>query len=169
MRIFKLNIDWSSFFRRVSRQRQKENKLNRCLLLILFRQNRSGISKHCYEKTFISFDPGLFFYLNTLEAQQLFTNTNVQNAYKKQTRTSTGKPGKNYWQNSADYKIDVHFNPADQLLTGNETITYFNNSPDTLNQIIIRLYPDLYKKGVQRARAIAEKDLNEGVQIEISK
>lgn len=110
--------------------------------------------------------PALFFYLNTLEAQQLFTNTNVQSAYKKQTRSSTGKPGKNYWQNSADYKIDVHFNPKDQLLTGREAITYFNNSPDTLNQVIIRLYPDLYKKGVQRERVIAEKDLNEGVQID---
>jgi len=110
--------------------------------------------------------PALFFYLNTLQAQELFTNTNVQLAYKKQTRTPAGKPGKNYWQNRADYKIDAHFNPADQLLRGSETITYFNNSPDTLTQIIIRLYPDLYKKGVKRSVAIADKDLNAGVQID---
>ena len=110
--------------------------------------------------------PALFFHLNTLQAQELFTNTNVQAAYKKQTRTATGKPGKSYWQNRADYKIDAHFDPANQFLKGSETITYFNNSPDTLTQIIIRLYPDLYKKGVKRSVVIADKDLNTGVQID---
>jgi hypothetical protein len=110
--------------------------------------------------------PIRFFDLNTLQAQELFTNTNVQAAYKKQTRTPTGKPGKSYWQTRSDYKIDAHFDPADQLLRGSETITYFNNSRDTLKQIIIRLYPDLYKKGVKRTVEIADEDLNAGVQID---
>lgn len=100
------------------------------------------------------------------DAQQLFTTTNIQNAYKKETRNSTGKPGKNYWQNRANYNINVSFDPATQLLEGKETIQYFNNSPDTLKQIIIRLYPDLYKKGIERLSPIATKDLNEGVKIE---
>ena len=108
----------------------------------------------------------IFFCLNSLNAQQLFTNTNVQIACQKGTRTSTGKPGKNYWQNRANYNIQVNFTPDSQLLQGKETITYFNNSPDTLKQLIIRLYPDLYKKGVKRLSNIAEKDLNEGVQID---
>src|SRR5665647_42248 len=108
----------------------------------------------------------IFFCLNSLNAQQLFTNTNVQIACQKGTRTSTGKPGKNYWQNRANYNIHVNFSPDSQLLQGKETITYFNNSPDTLKQLIIRLYPDLYKKGVKRLSNIAEKDLNEGVQID---
>jgi len=108
----------------------------------------------------------IFFCLNTLTAQQLFTNTNVQIACQKGTRTSTGKPGKNYWQNRANYNIHVNFTPDSQLLQGKETITYFNNSPDTLKQLIIWLYPDLYKKGVKRLSNIAEKDLNEGVQID---
>lgn len=107
-----------------------------------------------------------FFCINSLNAQQLFTNTNVQIACQKGTRTSTGKPGKNYWQNRANYNIHVNFSPDSQLLEGKETITYFNNSPDTLKQLIIRLYPDLYKKGVKRLSNIAEKDLNEGVQID---
>jgi peptidase M1-like protein len=101
-----------------------------------------------------------------LNAQKLFTTTNIQNAYKKETRTASGKPGKNYWQNKANYDIKVNFDPATQLLEGKETIEYFNNSPDTLKEIIVRLYPDLYKKGVERLSNIAEKDLNEGVQIE---
>lgn len=105
-------------------------------------------------------------FLNPVAAQQLFTNTSVQNAYQKGTRTPTGQPGKNYWQNRADYNIGVKFNPQSQLLEGKETIFYFNNSPDTLKQLIIRLYPDLYKRGVSRLSQIAEKDLTDGVQIE---
>ncbi len=100
------------------------------------------------------------------EAQQLFTTTNIKNAFKNETRTTSGKPGKKYWQNRADYHIDIKFNPANQLLEGSETITYSNNSPDTLHQLVIRLYPDLYKKGVSRLVKIADVDLNDGVQID---
>ncbi|MGN6803089.1 MAG: M1 family metallopeptidase [Ginsengibacter sp.] len=99
-------------------------------------------------------------------AQQLFTNTNVQKAYENGTRSESGKPGKNYWENHANYDIQVNFDPAIQLLRGHETITYENNSPDTLMRMIFRLYPDLYKKGVYRQSHIAPKDLNDGVQIE---
>ncbi len=104
--------------------------------------------------------------INYSNSQQLFTTTNVQNACQKGTRTTNGKPGKNYWQNKADYDIRVNFSPTTQFLEGKETITYFNNSPDTLKQLVIRLYADLYKKGVQRLSEIAEKDLNDGVQID---
>lgn len=108
----------------------------------------------------------LIFFKNSLVAQQLFTNTNIQNTYENQTRDPSGKPGKNYWQNRANYQINVNFDPATQLLQGSEIINYENNSPDTLKQIIIRLYPDLYKKGVDRLIDISEKDLGDGVQIE---
>ncbi len=99
-------------------------------------------------------------------SQQLFTPVNVQAAIKKQTRTITGKPGKNYWQNRGDYHIQINFNPVTNLLSGEETIVYANNSPDTLKRLIIRLYPDYYKKGVSRQGIVADKDLNEGVTIE---
>lgn len=111
------------------------------------------------------FSIGLLFGV-TASAQQLFTNTNLQHAYEKGTRSPSGKPGKNYWENHADYNIQVSFDPATQLLNGHETIVYQNNSPDTLKKIIFRLYPDLYKKGVYRQNYIAEKDLGEGVKIE---
>ena len=107
-----------------------------------------------------------FILINSANAQQLFTTTNIQQAYKNGTRTDMGKPGKNYWENHGDYNIHVSFDPATQSLEGKETINYQNNSPDTLKEIIIRLYPDLYKKGVARLSHIAEKDLGEGVQIE---
>ena len=99
-------------------------------------------------------------------SQQLFTSTGVKNAYAKNTRTIEGKPGKNYWQNRGNYSIRVSFDPVTNLLQGAETINYFNNSPDTLKEIIIRLYPDLYKKEINRLSNIDEKDLNNGVEID---
>ncbi|KAA9038500.1 M1 family metallopeptidase [Ginsengibacter hankyongi] len=108
----------------------------------------------------------LLFIVSPLFSQQLFTTTEVKSAMQKGTRTPNGEPGKNYWQNKGDYTIHVNFDPASNLLSGNEVITYYNNSPDTLRELIIRLYPDLYKKGVTRLSEIDEKDLNEGVSID---
>ncbi|MEO7316875.1 MAG: M1 family metallopeptidase [Ginsengibacter sp.] len=116
-------------------------------------------------KIYISFIFAILVNINPGFSQQLFTNTNVKKAVERGTRTATGMPGKNYWQNKADYDIKVHFDPATQLLEGKQSITYYNNSPDTLKTIIIRLYPDLYKKGVERLSHIADSDLSEGVQI----
>jgi len=99
-------------------------------------------------------------------SQQLFQTTEFNTAIAKETRTTIGKPGKNYWQNRGDYTIHVNFDPSSNLLSGNEMITYYNNSPDTLRELIIRLYPDLYKKGVSRLSDIDDKDLNEGVSID---
>jgi len=118
-------------------------------------------------KIFLSFFIAVvIFDFQPVSGQQLFTTTNIQSAYKNETRSPTGKPGKHYWQNRANYQVKVSFDPATQLLEGKETITYFNNSPDSLKEVIIRLYPDLYKKGVERLSHIAQKDLGEGVQIE---
>ena len=116
-------------------------------------------------KIYLSFIIFLLICINPGFSQQLFTNTNVKRAIEQGTRTTTGLPGNTYWQNKADYDIKVHFDPATQLLEGKETISYYNNSPDTLKSIIIRLYPDLYKKGVDRLAPIAESDQSEGVKI----
>ncbi len=99
-------------------------------------------------------------------SQQLFQNTEFSKALKNETRSPTGKPGLSYWQNRGDYNIKVNFDPETNLLSGTETIAYYNNSPDSLHEMIIRLYPDLYKKGVARLSEIEEKDLNEGVTID---
>lgn len=56
--------------------------------------------------------------INIGYSQQLFPNTNIQNAYKNHTRTDFGKPGKNYWQSFANYQIKVNFDPSTQLLQG---------------------------------------------------
>lgn len=90
---------------------------------------------------------------------------NVQAAIQKGTRTRTGEPGPNYWQNRADYKIAVGFDPATRAVNGSETITYHNASPDTLRQIVLKLYPNLYKKGAMRLMEIAPEDLTDGVEV----
>ncbi len=90
---------------------------------------------------------------------------NIQKAITKGTRDTTGMPGKNYWQNSASYKINVNFDPKSRLLEGAETIVYQNKSNDTLKQLVFKLYPNLYKKGAPRLMEIDSSDLHNGVKI----
>src|SRR4026208_84083 len=80
-------------------------------------------------------------------SQKLSIPVNIQPAYDKQTRSLDGKPGKNYWQNTADYDLRINFDPATRLLSGSAEINYTNNSPDTLSGVVFKLYPNLYKKG----------------------
>lgn len=109
----------------------------------------------------------LAFVITVTHAQQSYKlPSNVANAYKRETRTNTGLPGKNYWQNTADYNLNIFFNPATRLLEGQETIIYTNKSPDTLRQMFFKLYPNLYKKGSIRDMGILESDAGEGVAID---
>ena len=106
--------------------------------------------------------------LQTSQAQTtLFFPRNLQKAYDKGTRSWDGKPGPNYWQNRADYVINANLEPKTRLLSGEETITYVNNSPDTLKQIRFKLEHDLYKKGGLRYSDITPSDVDEGVNIEL--
>ncbi|GAB5442083.1 MAG: M1 family metallopeptidase [Fuerstiella sp.] len=54
-------------------------------------------------------------------------------------RNASGAPGFRYWQQKVDYDIQVQLNDDRQSLTGNETITYKNNSPDTLKYLWLQL------------------------------
>ena len=67
----------------------------------------------------------------------------IQKAYRAGTRDTSGRPGANYWQLETDFSIDASLNPATQTITGSETITIHNNSPDALDRIVRRaLHPD---------------------------
>lgn len=90
---------------------------------------------------------------------------NLRAAYEKNTRTATGQPGSKYWQNTGNYNIDINFNPDSRLLTGTVDIEYFNNSPNTLNQIVFKLYPNIYKKGSMRTMPVKPADITDGVHI----
>jgi len=54
-------------------------------------------------------------------------------------RTASGAPGPAYYQQQADYKIDVELDDKNSKLSGSETITYYNNSPDTLEYLWVQL------------------------------
>jgi hypothetical protein len=108
----------------------------------------------------------LFCTSNTLFAQvNLVKPVNIAKAYAKGTRADNGKPGSKYWQNTAQYHIKINFDPKTRLIRGLVDIDYVNNSPDTLNQLLFKLYPNLYKKGVQRDSNIMPDDLTDGVEI----
>ncbi|WP_297693994.1 M1 family metallopeptidase [uncultured Eudoraea sp.] len=62
-------------------------------------------------------------------------------------RTASGAPGKAYWQQRADYKIKATLDEANNTISGEETITYHNNSPDDLSYIWIQLEQNVNKKG----------------------
>ncbi|MBE0392794.1 M1 family metallopeptidase [Flavobacterium sp. PL002] len=54
-------------------------------------------------------------------------------------RTASGAPGPAYYQQQADYKIDVELDDKNAKLSGSETITYYNNSPDSLEYLWVQL------------------------------
>ena len=61
-------------------------------------------------------------------------------------RTGSGAPGPKYWQQQADYDIKVELNDDNQSITGTETITYTNNSPDVLKYLWLQLDQNLFAK-----------------------
>ena len=60
------------------------------------------------------------------------------------TRTRTGEPGPNYWQQFARYRIDAELVPATSQITGRESVRYFNRSPDTLRGVWVFLNQNLF-------------------------
>ena len=61
-------------------------------------------------------------------------------------RTGSGSPGPKYWQQRADYVINAELNDENQSITGAETITYYNNSPDALKYLWLQLDQNIYEK-----------------------
>ena len=123
-------------------------------------------------KRVIFFGTLLFFLIqistSTGQSRQLIP-IELQNAYKKGTRSFDGNPGPNYWENHAKYRITATLNADESSLEGNETVTYFNNSPDTLKTLVIRLYQDILRKGAARAWSINPEAVTQGVQIKYIK
>ncbi len=108
----------------------------------------------------------IFSVTSTFAQNKIFIPKEIAAAYKKQSRSKNGKPGPEYFQNSANYTLDAEFNPIDGKLTANGKIKYFNNSQDTLNKIVLMLYPNLYKKGFGRKVVIKPEDIGNGLEID---
>ncbi|UII27998.1 M1 family metallopeptidase [Fulvivirga maritima] len=75
--------------------------------------------------------------------EQLGTELPTPNEY----RTGSGAPGNAYWQQQANYDIEVELNDQNQSITGKEKITYINNSPDALSYLWVQLDQNVREQG----------------------
>ncbi|MGN8034686.1 M1 family metallopeptidase [Chitinophaga sp. 22321] len=99
-------------------------------------------------------------------AQELYMPRNTKQAYVNQTRDKNGAPGKRYWQNKGVYDIRLSVNPPDRTVTGSETVTYINNSPDVLKGMMLRLICNLHKYQAPRSGYVSKDFLTDGVVID---
>jgi hypothetical protein len=108
----------------------------------------------------------LCLFLVQANAQSLYMPRDIQKAFKKGTRDASGKPGKNYWQNTGNYNISISMEPPSRLIKGVEQITYINNSPDTLKRLNMKLILNIHRPGAARFGGASEDYLTSGIQID---
>ncbi|MGC6437825.1 MAG: M1 family metallopeptidase [Flavobacteriaceae bacterium] len=82
---------------------------------------------------------------NNSKFKQLYEELPTPNVY----RTASGAPGHEYYQQKADYVINVHLDENNHVISGNETITYTNNSPDALEYLWVQLDQNVRAKNSQ--------------------
>ena len=97
--------------------------------------------------------------------KESYVPLNIKQAYEKGTRSYDGKPGPNYWQNHAQYNINVSIDPSTKLLQGSEDVVYYNNSQDSLSQIVVRLYQNISKPNARRDFYLSDEAITNGMQI----
>ena len=88
----------------------------------------------------------------------------IRRAYAQGTRDSTGAPGKGYWQQSVDYRINARLDAPTGVLHGSETVKLHNTTPNALGTIVLRLYQNYFKATVQRNDYVT--DITDGVVME---
>ncbi|WP_161964408.1 M1 family metallopeptidase [Mucilaginibacter endophyticus] len=74
-------------------------------------------------------------------------------------RSASGAPGPKYWQNRADYKLDVTLDTVKHRIEGTTLITYTNNSPDALGFLWLQVDQNIYKED---SRAEATSNVSGG-------
>ncbi|MEY8019628.1 M1 family metallopeptidase [Muriicola sp. SD30] len=77
-------------------------------------------------------DPG---HLNESKFRQMYQEFATPNMY----RSASGTPGPDYYQQQADYKMDIELDDKNARLYGEETITYHNNAPEALEFLWLQL------------------------------
>ncbi|MEM9720969.1 MAG: M1 family metallopeptidase [Bacteroidota bacterium] len=71
------------------------------------------------------------------------------------------QPGKDYWQQRVEYTMEIDFDVVDHQFQGKQRITYFNNSPDTLERVFYYLFYNAfqpYSMMDMRSRTISDPD-----------
>jgi len=75
-----------------------------------------------------------------------------QQAVDNGTRTLTGEPGPEYWQQWANYTIEARLLPEEKRVEGSETIVYHNNAPRPMPILALYLVQNVYAEGAMRNR-----------------
>ncbi|WP_114936687.1 M1 family metallopeptidase [Mucilaginibacter endophyticus] len=101
-----------------------------------------------------------------VKAQSLYMPRDIQKAFKNETRSADGRPGKNYWQNYGRYNISITAVPQNRTVKGTEQITYVNNSPDTLKKLNMKLILNIHKPGSARFGDAGADYLTPGIQFD---
>lgn len=101
-----------------------------------------------------------------VKAQTLYMPRDIQKAFKNETRSADGRPGKKYWQNYGRYNINITAVPQNRTVKGTEQITYVNNSPDTLKRLNMKLILNIHKPGAARFGDAGADYLTPGVQFD---
>lgn len=107
--------------------------------------------------------------IHALWSQSFFLPVDYTRITEKHTRTTRGIPGEKYWQNHARYEMKVRVDTDKDHLYGEEKIVYFNQSPDTLKNLILRLYQNVNKIGSARDWNVGKDFVHDGVIIETLK
>ncbi|MDB4767369.1 M1 family metallopeptidase [Flavobacteriaceae bacterium] len=84
---------------------------------------------------------------NQSKFRQLYQEFSTPNSY----RSASGAPGPNYYQQQADYKMDITLDDKNAKIYGEETITYTNNSPDVLEFLWVQLDQNVRTKDTKSA------------------
>jgi hypothetical protein len=72
-------------------------------------------------------------------------------------RNAAGAPGPAYYQQQADYKIDIELDDKNAKLSGSEMVTYYNNSPDNLDYLWVQLDQNQQAKDSESPLAESER------------
>lgn len=87
----------------------------------------------------------LIFSALSVSAQTKFAQLDIELPTPNEYRTAAGAPGHGYYQQKADYKMNLTLDDAKQIIRGEEVITYTNNSPDVLEYLWLQLDQNIFK------------------------
>ncbi|MFD2587582.1 M1 family metallopeptidase [Croceitalea marina] len=118
------------------------NKLKYCFASMLFLFGAVVFAQEVEEKK--EREPG---HTNQSRFKQLYEEFSTPNTY----RSASGAPGPDYYQQQADYKMDIELDDKNAKIYGNETITYTNNSPDDLEFLWVQLDQNVREKDTKSA------------------
>ena len=99
----------------------------------------------------------------TAQPSGIYIARDFRQAIEQNTRTLDGRPGPAYWQNRAQYQIDVTVAPAEKSVQGKAQIRYTNHSPQELKRLNLKLIQNVHLPQAVRASWVDERYLTQGI------